>query len=476
MSAETIVLLPVLLVASVIVVGAIVARPFFGFCLIFFIVVFSEMFAIQGDPISGVSYLLLANLRGVPIKATPLEIIMVATVAAGWSQARARGEKFWTSGITTKLWIGFAIAIFFGLIWGWRRGGDFNMALWELRGLTYSILIYFMASYFLRDWNRWKHLSWLFILGVFVLCINSLVRFSNIKGDLANTDSLNGFNHDTALFFSMFIMYMFAQMNFGSWKGHRFFTIALAPLVMFSLMISERRAAFAALIIAYGCYLVILFIRKRVAFFIILTFTILIGVPYTAAFWNSEGTPLGMPARAIKSQIAGQASARDLSSDLYRLTEKFNVHYTIMQNRWLGIGFGQQFSTPVTMLNLEYDLQLYTPHINILWIWMKIGIAGFFMFWLLNTIGLFQAAQVVKYSTAGPHLSFTLLAGFSIVIILVFGYVDIAFTSYRITTAMGIFLAIINMHYMKVLPDIEKYGGRALFSMNKYKRKKAQVS
>ncbi|NWJ45884.1 MAG: O-antigen ligase family protein [Chloroflexi bacterium] len=475
MATDSLLLLPITLIACIAVISIVLARPFVGFCLIIFAVTFCEMFT-TGDPISMITFQMMIKIRGFPLKFTPLEILMLATIISGWSKARANGDRFWIKTASNKLWIGFAVTIAFGFVWGWRRGGDFNTAIIEVRGLVYAILMYFLGTFFLQDFKRLKHVSWVFMVGVLGLILISIVRYSIVGFDTSNVDSLNGSNHDTALFFAMLTMYLLSQISFGTWKWHKFFNFLLLFPSIFSMMISGRRAAFVSLVVAYGVYLVILFIRKRKAFWITLVITVLIGAPYMAVFWTNQSSPLGMPARAIRSQLSGQASARDASSDLYRLVEKYDVHYTIMQNRIFGVGFGQPFYTPVELISLDgFIFQLYTPHVNILWIWLKVGIVGFALFWLLQCIGFFQLAQIIKYSRAGPELGFTLFAGLSLVVILVFAFVDVALSGYRLTSLMGVFLAIINLHYQKVLPEVHKFGGRKLFLFNRTKQKKGML-
>ena len=68
--------------------------------------------------------------------------------------------------------------------------------------------------------------------------------------------------------------------------------------------------------------------RAKAAWFMLVT--VLVGGAYTAAFWNSTGS-IGFAAQAIKTVIApGQLSAQDLSSDLYRQIEAYDISPRIM--------------------------------------------------------------------------------------------------------------------------------------------------
>src|SRR5699024_10338733 len=62
---------------------------------------------------------------------------------------------------------------------------------------------------------------------------------------------------------------------------------------------------------------------------------------YLGAFWNQQYGALAQPARAIRSQI--DPSARDQSSDEYRIIERASIVQTIRSNPLLGVGFGKEF-------------------------------------------------------------------------------------------------------------------------------------
>jgi|GEM_PF-1239521 len=466
---NVIVALVVLLVLLVIML--VCYRPVFGFYLMIFTVVGGEIFP-TGDPISEVTSRMLTNLnaiiRGFPISATPLEFLIVLTLAMGWFHASRERKSFWLKGFTSKVWLLFLGFIVFGFLYGVLRKGEFNIALWEVRSLVHAIIAFFLANHFLEDMKRWKVLSGVMIWAVVLLMIAQLVRFGTYGFSTEGVDSLNGFNHDSALFFDILFLYFFCQLSFGAWSRHRFWAGVLLVPSLLSILISGRRAAFASLVIGFGIYLFVLYIRKRKLFFVILICTTIVAIPYTAVFWNAKEGIWAMPIRAIRSQDALPGS-RDYYSDLYRKVEKYDVHQTIIWNKFFGIGFGQKFITPIPLLDLGegFTLQDYTPHANILWVWLKIGMGGFAVFWLVQCMSLFKVAQVAKYGRDGPEMSLVALAGSGIAVFLVFAYVDIALSGSRVTIIMATFAAIIDIYYRKLQPDLDKFGAKQLTELNR---------
>ncbi len=459
------------LLVVMLVVMLVCYKPVIGFYLISFIVVAAEIFP-TGDPVSEISSRLLTNLnatvRGLPISATPLEFLLVLTLLMGWFHASRERKSFWLKGFSSQVWLLFLGFIVFGFVRGVTRQGEFNIALWEVRSLIHAILVFFMANHFLEDMKRWKVLSGVMIWAVVILMIAQLIRYGIVGFSTEGIDSLNGFNHDTALFFDILFLYFFCQISFGAWSRHRLWAGLLLVPAFFSVLISGRRAAFAALIIGFGIYLFVLYIRKRKLFFVVLICTTIIAIPYTAVFWNSNDGIWSMPIRAIRSQDAAPGS-RDYYSDLYRQVEKFDVHQTILWNKLTGIGFGQRFFTPIPVLDLGegFTLQVYTPHANILWVWLKVGMGGFAVFWLIQCMSLFKLAQLAKYGRDGPELGLVVLAGSGIAVFLVFAYVDIALSGSRVTIVLAIFAALIDIYYRKLQPDLDKYGGKQLTEINR---------
>jgi hypothetical protein len=105
-----------------------------------------------------------------------------------------------------------------------------------------------------------------------------------------------------------------------------------------------------------------------------------VGLVYTAVFWNIHG-PLAEPAQAVRSYF--QPDDRDYQSNLYRDQENTNLRATIAHSPIIGVGFGKEFDIVTYMVDLRaaWPLQRYMPHNNQLWVWMRTGWLGFGIFW-----------------------------------------------------------------------------------------------
>jgi hypothetical protein len=189
-----------------------------------------------------------------------------------------------------------------------------------------------------------------------------------------------------------------------------------------------------------------LFIRQRKAFLIIAALMLLIVPPYMVAFRNASG-PLGLAARAFNSDSA-PVGTRDYSSDLYRLIEKTNVRLTIRESPLTGKGFGQEFTRYYQLVNLDaFTYQYFTPHVQILWLWLKLGLFGWITFWFLICSGLFRLGQIVKYERDIQRLNLAVTTGSVITAIMVFAYLDLSLIDTRLMTLLGISIGLLDIGY-----------------------------
>src|SRR5262249_10873421 len=150
--------------------------------------------------------------------------------------------------------------------------------------------------------------------------------------------------------------------------------LAYEAALLAALFATSRRSGTLALLVG-ALALAVSTIKSRPKLVIGLGTPILIvTVAYLATYWNHEYGATAQPARAIRSQI--DPNPRDDSSDAYRLTEKFNVTTTLRLNRVFGVGLGRPFGMflPLPSLTSFWPLQQFTPHANILWLWLKFGV------------------------------------------------------------------------------------------------------
>ncbi|HEX2909270.1 MAG TPA: O-antigen ligase family protein [Chloroflexia bacterium] len=444
------VLVPVIVLLS----AAIYRWPVVGLFVTLALECFCETFATP-DGISTYTILPLININQfttLPISATPYEVILFGTVIAAVLKALRQGE--WPDKSKTALIVlGFTFFVFFGYFFGvYYKKGDGKAALWEVRSLVYVPLVYYLTVFLSRDLRIWKTYEWIFSLTLTALSIITIWRFFALA-DVAKSglysESLNGLNHDNAILFVMLIMWCMVKIVFGTNRGERIAAALIISLPTIGIMISGRRAAFACLAATVIVFLAVLAVRHRKAFIIAIITIALVYPPYMVVFSNDSG-PLGMAARAFNSSKA-PVNSRDYSSDLYRDVEKANVQQTLKLAPLTGIGFGQQFGQFYPMVILDYfTFQFYTPHVQILWLWLKVGLFGWALFWLMISSSMFKLGQIIKYNKQGTILSGALLSGFMIVSTMVYSYIDLGLISVRLMPMMCMGAGLLEIGYRTI--------------------------
>ncbi len=433
---------------------AVISRwPQIGYFLAIFIVLPCEIFP-NPDGITTYSVLPLSNLNAytsLPISATPLEVLLgftafICLVHIGLGR-RKIPFKF---NLTSLLVVVFGAFLLYSYIYGvYLKHGDVKAAQWEVRAPVYIVVLYFLSVYFMPERRYWRVLSWLLPFGISLMCAITIYRFfifSQTEPGGLYQDSINGFDHEASLLFVILIIWSISKLLFGgNWREKVVGLLLLFP-GFFCILIANRRAAFVSLAISLVFVLIVMFQRRRKAFVICL---LILGVtlpPYVVAFRNVSG-PLGTGARAFAS-VSSEPGSRDYYSDLYRLIEKNNVILTIKTAPLTGIGFGQAFNRYIDFLNLDgFVFQYYTPHVQVLWLWLKLGVFGWGIFWLLICLTVFKFGQVIKYNVMDKQVTMIVLAGCIICTIMVYAYLDLAFVNTRLMTLLGVAIGLINVAY-----------------------------
>jgi hypothetical protein len=244
------------------------------------------------------------------------------------------------------------------------------------------------------------------------------------------------YSHDDVVFLGTLLLVVLAQWVFGAPAWQKFMGLfLLTPIAGFTLLATERRAGYIAIMIGFVAYALVFLLTHRKAFYLFVIPVFLAGAIYLPVFWNNT-TMLGQPARAVRSLTS--PDPRDASSNLYRDLELINVRATIHANGLLGVGFGNPFYFIVPLPDLSWwPFWHYEPHHNILWIWLKMGAIGFIIFFTLMGTAIARAAQAVRIFHQPERRVFALLTLSGIVMTLVFCYVDLGLVSGRITVFLG---------------------------------------
>jgi hypothetical protein len=278
-------------------------------------------------------------------------------------------------------------------------------------------------------------------------------KFALIDTGLMGTQQEVWFSHEDVVIWGLLIMLVFVQHAFGAPRWQRLIGPFMLAITGFTMLVSERRSGYIAVMVAFLAFAVLTFVVKRKAFFILAVPVILATAVYLPAFWNNTGT-FGQPARAIRS--LKDPDPRDANSNLSRDLEAINVRATIAAEPLLGVGFGKPFLQVVAIPDISFfPFWNYEAHHNILWVWMKVGAGGFIVFFVVMGGGLARAASLARSLREPDARVFAALTVCGVVMALVFSYVDLGLTSSRVPVVLGTLLGTVSVLDRIYLPPGE---------------------
>src|SRR5262249_9342750 len=136
---------------------------------------------------------------------------------------------------------------------------------------------------------------------------------------------------------------------------------------------------------------------------------------------------------------------RNVASNQYRIDEAFDLRATLQVNPLLGFGFGKQFLQPITLPNiLDLDpYYLYIPHNTLYWVWMRLGLIGFAVFWYL--IGALTVRGILLLrQLRDPYLQATAIFCVALVVMeVIVAYADYQLFKYRTVVFLGLLAGVL---------------------------------
>lgn len=439
------------LVSALLVVAAIAWRPQVGLCLVLGLSLIFEY--LTEDPLMLPGRYLYSGLGGSVI--SPIELLILLSLGAWLVRGiLSRGLEFRGGRLRWPMLL-FSIALVLGLLRGLGDGGAAYVALWEVRFLLYIVGCYFLATNTIRTRRDLRILTGVLMLGTVAYALEGVYRkVVLIDRGMLLQDPEDAWGHDSAVFISNLLLLILAQRVFGGPTWQRRLGPFLVPILLFTLLASQRRAANVTLLVSIMVFALVFLVVNRRAFLLLMVPLFLSAAIYFPLFWNSGGM-LGQPARAVRSMIS--PDPRDLSSNYYREIEKINVRATIVANPVFGVGFGREFLMVIPLADLSFwPFWRYEPHNNILWVWLKLGAFGFAAFWALFGTAIAWGANLTKTLTGPEERAFALFAVGAIISSLVFCWVDTGLTFPRFTAILGTILGT-----LAVLDQIENGGAPA---------------
>ncbi len=381
--------------------------------------------------LSAVVYRMPPGIDGhMPFTVSPLELLLVLTTLAAYFP-RADLPKRNPANVPIVVFL-VPLVLIAGMLYGFRHGAPDNLIYTEARGIIFSIFAFLLA---LRlGPGNWGTLAKWTMIAAAILAAFTLYRyFVYVRPGELETAIEFAFAHESPIFLATGLMIAgVLALREGQTAEQRMGFFLYAALMLAAMIVTQRRAATAVLLVGVLWVGLAYFPRRPVLVVALGVPLLLLGSVYTAVYWNEEYGATAQPARAIRSQI--DPSPRDESSDVYRDTERANVMETLRVSPIFGVGFGREFFQfePLPDLRDYWPLQYHTPHQNVLWLWLKMGFAGIVVFLSVAGIAISRCLQTMR--SRGSHDT-AYLAGVVIAAVLlmslIYATIDLAFTGVR---------------------------------------------
>jgi hypothetical protein len=414
-------------------------KPQAGILAIFIGSLFIEQFAYEVGPRAGAATASIPLFHsitpgaGVTVFEVLLALMLVILVL---KHIRDRKQLLAHTAMSRRLGLLLLVVALY-LLLGLVRHGDAKMALWEVRPFLYLALLYVLSAALLTTARALRVLMWSIIIGCSIKAIYGIAIWVSIRNLNPRPEAVLA--HEESFFFALFALLVMGLWLFGVRGALRTTGTVLLPVVLFADMCNSRRTAWAllfagALFMAVAAYVGVPE-RRRILRRIGLV-VLLVSSAYFPAFWSKEGT-IAQPARAMRSEIA--PSPRDEMSNQYRFIEDMDLMLNIQQHKIVGSGFGIpiQYYVAITDLRSQNKAISYIPHNGVLYLWMRVGLLGSILFWLVIAEGMRLSCQLARSAHRESAL-LGALTGCALVAYVLMGNKDLGFFWFRIAAVMGI--------------------------------------
>ncbi|MCW5897583.1 MAG: O-antigen ligase family protein [Bacteroidetes bacterium] len=376
------------------------------------------------------------SLRGLSIN--PLELHICCILAGLFIRFVITREK-WVPILAWKPLLLYCGALIFFIGLGLFRGGVGNVALWEVRGIGYLVILMVVVPQVIRTRRQVNHALWAIIAGVVFRAVE--VSYHFVDSDFRLTGDGWGSHEDSGLFTTL-LVYAAAlwALKVHDTKQKTFLTVAALVLVL-AIVGGERRSSYP--ILAAGLMLLPLLMPREVQKRLLrLSWKVgIVFALYLAVFWNSQSESILVgPARSIREGLAGDdenAAGDSYTSNLFRRVENYDLNRMFRMRPLLGTGYGMLIDYELP-LPIGFELGFYIPHNQILGVAAKTGVIGFIIF-MNFYISIISATTLgFRRLKHDKHMQAVLVfAAAAAIGHLIFSFFDIILTYYRPNVYVG---------------------------------------
>ncbi|MGZ6709353.1 MAG: O-antigen ligase family protein [Solirubrobacteraceae bacterium] len=379
--------------------------------------------------------------RGIgAVHLAPADVLLAAAVGIYLAKTSA-GSRLWPRSPVAAAVGALSACVLISVAVGVMHHGQLRVAFMEARPLTYVALAYVATSVLTTSRAALVAALWGLVLVVGVKSLQGIYGFIQIRHMNPRPEAVLG--HEDSFFFALFAILVAALWLFGVEGRLRRVATWLLPLVLIADLANNRRAAWLVLC---GGLLVLTMIAlrclptRRILLWRLVAVVSVFLVVYLPAFWNKSGG-LAQPARALHSMVS--PDPRDALSDKYRIDEDANLKLNIAQAGPIGKGYGVpiDYALPIEDISDIDPFIAYVPHDGILYVLMRLGLAGGIAFWALLGTGILSGVRLARtgdrmLAVVGALLACALV-GYALQ-----GAVDQGFFFYRIAIVMGVLLGL----------------------------------
>jgi hypothetical protein len=331
------------------------------------------------------------------------------------------------------------VSVVLAIVIGHVHHGSLRVALMQARPWVYLAATYFLASAFIRDRRAIRAVLWTIVGAVGFKAVQGILVWMTNKNLQPKPQSY--ISHEASYFFEIFLMLVAALWLFEQKGRLRTWATRLLPVVVFAILVNDRRLAWEMIGGGFLCFGIIAYkampIRRRMLGKAVVGL-ILLSAVYFPVMWNSTSS-VALPVRAIKSQVS--PSFRDASSDVYRVQENDNLELGIRQGFPFGKGFGLKidYALPITDISPIDPAIIYIPHDEVLYVLMNMGLLGGVAVWSLIGAGIILGARL---ATVQDHelAVVGIVVACALIAYALIGAEDVGFFWYRVAFITGTLL------------------------------------
>ena len=371
----------------------------------------------------------LTSMGIAPIPVSPVELLMLTGLAIQFIQGRLRRQDRAPASPVLRLYGVYILIVLIGGVHGMLQGATSNTALQEIRTQVYGAGALCVTIRLMRSRDDFERLGWLIIIGT---------GLKGLEGTWLYLTSVHGYYnellaHEEALFFPAYYIFLLLMFIFGGARRQKRVGLLLLPCVIVADVSNNRRSSTALLVVALVILVIIIYtvlVERRKRILRVVSCVIVFLTLYAGAFWNSH-TGIAQPVQAIKSQFA--PDSRDALSNLYRVQEDKNLLAAIQSHLIAGQGYGLPLINVSGIIDLTDIAPLirFMPHNSVLWVWWRVGLIGFVLFWMTVGWTIVRNCFVIR-ATSDPYIRRWATFAVCVAGILpLFGWLDMGLHWYR---------------------------------------------